>query len=104
VRRIRYFIILEEGEDRLRVDFETDRGRVTGLHVVQYETMRRGAWQPVARYDSAHGFVHLDLRTPAGPLKYRMTVEDLDEALTFAIEDLKANWRAYKRRFVGEDS
>ena len=33
-----------------------------------------------------------------------MTVEDLDEALTFAIEDLKANWRAYKRRFVGEDS
>ncbi|OGL05893.1 MAG: hypothetical protein A3I03_15735 [Candidatus Rokubacteria bacterium RIFCSPLOWO2_02_FULL_68_19] len=104
MRRVRYFMVLETDADRIRVDFETERGQVIVLHVVQYETMRRGAWQPVARYDSAHGFVHLDLQTPTDPLKYRMTVEDLDEALSFAIEDLKANWRAYKRRFVGEDS
>ncbi|MEK6665857.1 MAG: hypothetical protein AABZ20_05485 [candidate division NC10 bacterium] len=102
MRRIRYFIILEEGEDRLRVDFETDRGRVTGLHAVQYETMRGGEWQAVARYDTAHGFVHLDLQTASGTVKYRIAMQDLSEALTFTIEDLKGNWRGYKRRF-GED-
>lgn len=103
MRRVRYFMVLETDADRIRVDFETGHSRVTALHVVQYETMKRGAWQPVARYDTAHGFVHLDLQTPAGPVKYRMTVEDLDEALTFAIADLKANWKAYKRQFVRED-
>lgn len=102
--RIRYVVHLSSEEDRIRVDFETERGRVTVLHIVQYETMRHGEWQPVARYDTAHGFVHLDLQTPTGQMKYRMAVQDLDEALTLAIEDIKANWSVYKRQFVEEDS
>lgn len=87
----------------MRVDFETGRGRVTALHVVQYETLWQGEWCPIARYDTAHGFVHLDLQTPTGPVKYRVVVQDLANALTFAIEDLKTNWQVYKRRFAGED-
>lgn len=97
--RIRYVVLLSS-EDRIRVDFETERGQVTTLHVVQYETMRHGDWHPVVRYDMAHGFVHLDLQTPTGPVKYRITIQDLDEALTFAIADLKTNWSIYKRRFL----
>jgi hypothetical protein len=104
MRRIRYFINLESEEDRIRVDFETDRGLVTLLHVVQYETMIQDKWHPVARYDTAHGFIHLDLYTLHGPIKYRIFIQNLGEALTFAVEDLKANWRLYKHRFVGGHS
>lgn len=103
MRRIRYFVTLEGEIDRIRVDFETERGQVTVLHVVQYETMRTGVWQPVARYDTAHGFVHLDLQTAAGVVKYRIAIQDSGDALTFAIEDVKTNWKAYKRQFVRED-
>ncbi|MBI4609229.1 MAG: hypothetical protein HY726_09480 [Candidatus Rokubacteria bacterium] len=88
-------------QDRLRVDFETQRGRVTALHVVQYETIRHGAWHAVARYDTAHGFVHLDLHTQFGQVKYQVPIQDLGDALTFAINDLKDNWTVYKNQFLG---
>ena len=92
MRRIRYFIDLAPGQDRIRVDFETASGLVTQLHVVQYETMIGGQWQPVARYDTAHGFLHIDLYTKGRPTKYRVAVGALGDALTLAIEDLQANW------------
>src|SRR3989337_1985682 len=87
MRRGRFFMVLETDADRIRVDFETERGQVIVLHFVQYETMRRGAWQPVARYDSAHGFVHLDLQTPTDPLKYRMPALELDDQFTRQVPD-----------------
>lgn len=43
---------------------------------------------PVARYDTAHGFFHLDLQTESGQVKYQVPIEDLGEAVTFAIDDL----------------
>jgi hypothetical protein len=101
MRRIRYFIKLESENDQIRVDFETDRGEVVALHVVQYETKIGGEWRPVARYDTAHGFFHLDLYTIQGTVKYRIFVPELSQALTFAIDDLKASWRLYKRQFRG---
>ena len=101
MRRIRYFVTLDSDQDRIRVDFETDRGEVIILHVVQYETRHEGEWQPVARYDMAHGFFHLDLYTVRETIKYRIYMQDLNQALTFAIDDLKANWLLYKRRFEG---
>ena len=92
---------MEPDQDRIRVDFETDHGEVVALHAVQYETRIEGAWQPVARYDTVHGFFHLDLYTRRGAVKYRIVVPDLSRALTFAIEDLRSNWRVYKRRLQG---
>jgi hypothetical protein len=104
MRRITYVFTLASERDRIRVDFETDHGEVTALHVVQYETLVEGEWQPVARYDTAHGFFHLDLYTMRRSMKYRTEVEDLNQALTFAIDDLKTNWRVYKQRFLGASS
>ena len=101
MRRIRYFVMLVPDVDRIRVDFETDHGEVIALHVVQYETSLGEEWQPVARYDTAHGFFHLDVCTSRGAMKYRILVPDLGQALTFAIDDLKTNWRVYKQRFQG---
>jgi len=45
----------------------------------------------VARYDTAHGFLHVDLYTKSGKIKYRLHPGSLGDALTLAIEDLKAN-------------
>lgn len=101
MRRIQYFIALEPTHDRIRVDFETDHGEVVALHVVRYETWSEGQWLPVARYDVAHGFFHLDVYTFRGAVKYRIFVQNMSQALTFAIDDLKANWHLYKRRFQG---
>ena len=101
MRHIRYCIILASDEDRSRVDFETDHGEVVALHVVQYEMSREGEWLPVARYDTAHGFLHMDLYTVRGPVKYRIFVPDLSQALTFALDDFKVNWRLYKHQFRG---
>lgn len=103
MRHIRYFIRLKSDCDQIRVDFETDRGEVVALHVVQYETKIEGVWQPIARYDTIHGFFHLDLYTAQGVIKYRVSVSDLSQAMTFAIDDLKANWRLYKQRFRGDE-
>ena len=99
--RIRYFIELVLDRDRIRVDFQTASGRVTRLHVVQYETKMGDQWQPVARYDAAHGFLHIDLYTKGKPTKYHVPVDVLSDAVTLAIEDLKANWRTYKSRCSG---
>jgi hypothetical protein len=100
MRRIQYFIILAAEQDRVRVDFETDHGDVTTLHAVQYETRVHGTWQPVARYDTAHGFFHMDVYTARGSMKYRVEIADLNEALTFAIDDLKTHWYLYKQRLL----
>jgi hypothetical protein len=101
MRHIQYFIRLTSDSDRIRVDFETDHGEVVALHAVQYETSGAGEWQAVARYDTAHGFFHLNVYTRRGPVKYRIFLTELGWGLTFAIDDLKANWRLYKERFQG---
>lgn len=100
MRRIQYFITLPTDDDQIRVDFETDHGEVIALRVVQYETRTQGIWQPVARYDTAHGFFHRDVYTDRGSMKYRVEIADLSEALTFAIDDLKTHWQLYKQRLL----
>jgi hypothetical protein len=100
MRHIQYFITLATDDDRIRVDFETDQGEVIALHTVQYETRIEGAWRPVARYDTAHGFFHRDVFTARGSMKYRVAIADFGEALTFAIDDLKINWHLYKQRLL----
>jgi hypothetical protein len=100
MRRIQYFTTMATEDDRIRVDFEKDHGDVIALHAVQYETRVHGTWQPVARYDTAHGFFHRDAYTARGSMKYRVEIADLSETLTFAIDDLKTNWHHYKQRLL----
>ena len=52
-------------QNRIRVHFVTERGRVTQILVVQYEALINDKWYPVVRYDSAHGFFHRDLLSAA---------------------------------------
>ncbi len=83
----------------LRVRFTRERGRIVAF-VVQLECCIAEQWYPVVRYDTAHGFAHCDILTPDGAQeKYALPVRDYNEALTYAQNDLRANFRRYCERF-----
>jgi hypothetical protein len=54
-----------DGEDRLRVRINVDKGKVVDV-VVQYESKIKEKWYPIVRYDCSHGFFHRDLLDPKG--------------------------------------
>lgn len=99
---IKEFFQWLSGTDRLRIRFETERGRVTML-VVQYETLISNKWEPIMRYDTAHGYLHKDLYVRGKKEKIRkerVPIADLNQGLTQAIEDLKKHWESYKKQFM----
>lgn len=97
--RIVEFRRLFDDKNAARIWFELERNQVLGF-VVQLECRFNGEWIPVVRYDTHHGFAHRDLLHPSNQaIKTEMAVRDYDEGLTFAIEDLGANWESYRRRY-----
>ena len=87
-------------QNRIRVHFVTDRGRVTQIILIQYEALIRDHWQPVVRYDTAHGFFHRDLLYPGGGQeKMAIPSDNLARVLTAAFADIKQNWADYRQQF-----
>lgn len=96
------FVIDLGPADRLREHHTRSRGRIISF-AVQYETLRKGKWFPVVRYDSAHGFTHRGLYDIRGrAVKTPLFIRNYNQALTFAELDLKANWQLYRERFLRE--
>jgi len=89
-------------EDRIRCVFETNKGEVISIKVVQYETLLHGKWIPVVRYDTAHGFFHRDVYLFFGKKRFKQIVfpTTLEEALTYAVQDIRLNWQTYKAAFL----
>lgn len=52
------------------------------------------------RYDSSHGFAHIDQYRLNGIQVKKELHLSLSEALTFADEDIKENWKVYQKRFL----
>ena len=93
-----YVIPLGEGA-RKRHYHESIKGEVIGF-VVQMEIIVEGKWREVIRYDSEHGFPHID-RYYLNGTKAKMELKlKLNEALILADEDIKENWKAYQRDFL----
>jgi outer membrane usher protein FimD/PapC len=85
----------------LRVQFTTERGRVTAF-TVQYETLVDGQAKAVARYDTAHGFPHLDIIDRRGRVVAKTPLAEhlsLGAALTHAEQEMQASWRRYREAF-----
>ncbi|MDZ7364036.1 MAG: hypothetical protein ONB46_25480 [candidate division KSB1 bacterium] len=82
-------------DDRIRCDFATRKGKVIRISVVQYETFWQNKWLPVVRYDTAHGFFHRDVYFFGGTKHFKEFVlkPSLEEALTYAIQDIRLNWQ-----------
>jgi hypothetical protein len=87
---------------RKRHYHEAGRGEVR-VFTVQLEVFLEGKWQPVVRYDSAHGFAHRDRYFLDGRSTKTNLDIDFKEALTFADEDIRDNWQAYRDRFLRGD-
>jgi len=84
----------------LRIRFELGRGRVLSF-VVQLECyFEDNGWLPVLRYDTAHGIAHRDKIHPRKETeKTEIPVRNYEEGLNYAVDDLKVNWREYRRRY-----
>ena len=68
---------------------------------LQLEILVGEKWMPVVRYDTAHGYAHRDLLDKRGhAIKTPLFNQDLNDALTFAENDLKTNWVSYRERFL----
>jgi hypothetical protein len=56
-------------------------------------------------YDTAHGFAHRDLMNIKGDKKKTPLLnQDYNDALLFAENDLKNNWKQYKNRFLEKEN
>ncbi len=103
MHEIEYLMYLSsEQVDRLRVYAQKEKGEILEF-VVQYEAIILDEWQPIVRYDTAHGFAHKDIIKPKGKtIKQPLFFETYNLALTYATLDLKLNWRQYKDSFEKE--
>ena len=90
-----------DDDNSLRVEFELERGHVLKFMVqLECRLAESDEFTAVIRYDTAHGFAHLDrLRPYQQAEKSTMATQDYNEALTFAIDDLVKNWSGYRRRY-----
>ena len=78
------------------------KGRVISFSV-QLEVRHKDVWHPVIRYDTAHGFAHRDFLHPDGIIdKTPLFLQDYNEAIIFAENDLKDNWEFYRDKFMKE--
>ena len=88
--------------DVMRVGFDLDRGQVTDF-LVQYEAHLAGRWEPIVRYDAAHGQPHRDVLRREGPSeKAWLPGRSHAEAMEEAIHDIRTNWAAYRAAYLEE--
>jgi hypothetical protein len=95
-----YYINLSDGLT-IRIRLLKDRGRILRF-TAQLEAYLDRDWQPISRYDNAHGFVHRDdLRPDGGQIKSPpMSFDDNRAALNYAVDDLRANSQFYLERYL----
>ncbi len=90
MRTVEFRRLLSE-DNALRVRFKLEHGQVIEF-VVQLECLFGSQWAAVVRYDTAHDFAHRDLLHPYKPTtKTRLGMQDYNESLTLAINDLMTN-------------
>lgn len=85
---------------RYRHIHERVRARIVHF-ALQLEIPNAGEWWAVVRYDTSHGFAHRDLLDRDGVVqKTPLFTMDYNDALTFAENDLRANWEHYRDLFL----
>jgi len=78
------------------------KNKVTSF-IIQLEVYVKNKWQPIIRYDTAHGFTHRDIIHADGTKeKIPLPISDFKEALTFSDKDLKTNFKIYREQFLKE--
>jgi len=90
----------EDKLERIRVRLQIKKGKIEKL-VIQYESFITNEWRAIVRYDTAHGFFHRDVLYPNGEqVKQSINIENLNNAVLYAEQDLKDRWEFYKNRYI----
>ena len=96
------FLIYLTPDNRIRHYHFSIKGKITKF-TVQYEAFIIDQWHSIIRYDTAHGFAHIDRLYPDGSVKKEpLFYWDYNEALTFSQHDLNSNWEWYRERYERE--
>jgi len=102
MQKVVEFVVPLSPNDRRRHKHISQKGKIIKF-VVQYETKIEGKWYPVVRYDTAHNFAHKDILHPYKESeKIMILFKNYNEALTYADNDIKTNWKNYKEQFLAE--
>ena len=83
---------------RLATEYMTWKGKMVSF-VIRLEKLRvDGEWRLAARYDTCHGWPHLDVVNGKGELVLKRWMEEgnIGEAFQQAILDFKKNHEKYK--------
>ena len=86
-------------DTRVRHYHRTHGGKVVEF-AVKLEVGIRGTWKVIVRYDTAHGFAHIDRYNLKGRSRKERLELSFAGALTRAERDIKQNWRLYRERFL----
>ena len=97
-----WLVDLVPDEVRFRSWYRRRRKRIV-QYTVQLEILHADRWQPVVRYDNAHGFCHRDTIHADGTQdKTPVYYGDANDTFTRAIDELRENWQAHRARFLRE--
>ena len=97
-----WIIELLTDEVQIRCAYKRQGKRLTQF-TVQLEVNHRETWQPVVRYDNAHGFCHCDTIHADGTQdKTPLFIGDANDTFTSAIKDLRAHWATHRDRYLRE--
>lgn len=97
-----WFVQVAPGLAHIRCGYRR-RGTQVEQFVVHLEISIEGVWQPVVRYDNAHGFCLRDtLHADGTQDKTPVFIGDLNETFTHAIEELRVHWEAHRTRYMAE--
>ena len=96
------FTFLYSNDARIRHSHKRIKNQITAF-VVQLEIFARSKWRPVVRYDTRHGFAHKDIVHFSGKVeKIPLPIQDFNEALTYAEEELRVEWEFFKMNYLRE--
>ncbi len=96
----RSFLVSLSDVDRLRVEIFR-RGHEIFEFVVQYEALIGRGWREIVRYDNRGKPPHMDVFDVKGK-RYKEDIPNINlkKLIPWCIEDLKTNWKSYKRRYI----
>lgn len=96
------FVVRLSSDCRRRHNHTHSKNKIISFSA-QLEILYKNKWYPVIRYDTAHGFAHRDFIHPDGKVdKTPLFLQDYNETLIFAENDIKNNWELYREKFLKE--
>jgi hypothetical protein len=88
---------------RMVVDYWWRRGKVLRFAAVLVRSRKNAdGWIEICRYDTAHGFAHLDVLDERGKVINKIPLSghsSYKTAITYAVADLKENYRKYWQEY-----